>query len=214
MINTTKLKKEDVQKKKQKNRGKPKKNSCHDILQHIIKIAPPPLYNNKTSFQPHPLPMNLKLSDVHCCICSQVLNSPVQLKPCMSLFCSQCLKTHIESSKLNECPVCVDHVLLTTDIKPPEDIHLRLLNGILVKCTACSQSFHLSEMNSHQDLCGTSTDLCLRPHELTATSILSQSMTSPPSIVEQRVASTIVKRMIHQDGDVQIQTGGQVSKAI
>ena len=133
----------------------------------------------------------------------------------MSLFCATCLKKHIETSERNECPVCIDdsHVLCTGDIKSPEYIHLWLFHGLLVTCKTCSQSFHLSEMTSHQHVCGSSTS-CLQPRELTATSILSQPVTSPPSIVEQRVASKIVRRMMLQGGHAQIHTGGQVSKIV
>ena len=51
-------------KKQPKNRGRPKQNSCQNILQHVLKITPPTLYDDDTSFQLHPLPMNVKPSDV------------------------------------------------------------------------------------------------------------------------------------------------------
>ena len=140
-----------------------------------------------------------------------MLNSSVELIACKSLLCSSCLIEHIETSESTECPVCHQHTLTTAQIKPLQDIHTRLLHGMLVTCTTCSQSLHLSELKSHGDICGTSISSYLSPHELTATSILSQPVTSPPSTTEQKVASTIVKRMM-QDGQVKILTGGQVSQ--
>ncbi len=197
-------------KKQQKNRGKPITNSCYDIIQHIMNIALPMLYNNETSFQPHPLTMNIQQSDVQCAICLGTLNSPVQLTPCMSLLCSPCLIQWIEYSKSNECPVCYHHILTTSEIRLLEDIHLRLLHGMLVTCTTCNQSIHLCELKTHNNICGTLTSSCISPHELTATSILNQPVTSPPSAIEQRVATRIVKRMM-QDGQIRMSTGGQVS---
>jgi hypothetical protein len=85
-------------------------------------------------------------------------------------------------------------------------MHIRLLQGLLVKCLSCNQSLHLSEMMSH--ICDACTSQSLASHEITATTILSQPSSAPPSAIEKKLASTIVKRMMH-DGAIQIPTGGQ-----
>ena len=164
-------------------------------MQHILDIALPTLYLDEASFQPHPLPINIQLSDIQCVLCQKILNSPVKISSCGSFLCSSCLLQRLEQSNSNNCPVCYYHSLTTSEIKPLDSLHIRLLHGIIVKCNNCKQSIHLSEMKAHNDTCGTTPNIhvCLSANELTAIEILSQPLTSPPTSIEQRVASNVLK---------------------
>jgi RNA polymerase subunit RPABC4/transcription elongation factor Spt4 len=86
--------------------------------------------------------MNLQQSDFQCSICLNVLNSPIQLSPCSSFVCSQCLIKWFELSNSNKCPVCHHHSLTTADINPLEDMRMRLIHGLLIKCQSCNQNLH------------------------------------------------------------------------
>ena len=197
-------------KKQRKNRGKPIENSCHDIIKFTLDIAPPTFYDSKANFQLNiPPSSNIQHSDLHCCTCFNVLNSPVQLS-CSSFICSSCLTKWIELSQSNKCPVCYCHSLTTSEIKNLQPIHFRLLQDTIVKCTDCAQSVKLSDMKSHNCCTTSSTTSSSDPTELTATDILRQPITSPPTNIEKKVASNLMKRMMH-DGHITITTGGQVS---
>lgn len=199
--------------KARKNRGKPTGDSCHDVMQYVIDIAPPTFYDGQPTFDVSPLPLNIKSSDVYCVVCLDVLNSPLQLTACSSLICTSCLIKWIELSKGTKCPVCHHtHLLTLPEINPLEGIHLRLISSLLVTCDLCRQSLHLSEIKSHPEVCGTpSTGCSVTSHELTAEDILTQPITSPPSKIEQEVASKLVKRMMC-DGKLTIHvTRGKVS---
>ena len=95
-------------KKGRKNRGRPKENSCHNIIAYIRDIAPPHFYNNRDLIEVMKVPEGVSQSESVCPICLNLLNSPIKLS-CKTLLCSSCLVTWIETTRSTNCPSCYAH---------------------------------------------------------------------------------------------------------
>ena len=192
-------------KNSRKNRGRPSENGYHDLIKHAQQISPISFYSdtmNYTSLQVHvPAFLNIDSQDLECFICLGVLNGPIRLS-CGSFVCSTCLIKCIERAQTVSCPVCFHHPLVKSDIQPLEPVHLRLLEGISLKCNNCSQYVLLRNMNEHiQNGC------CSQDVTVTHTQVQNESMTSPPNV---RLAADIIKKKVH-NGRLTVATRGQVS---
>ena len=191
------IKKGGQQKKSRKNRGRPAENGYYDLINHAQKISPTCFYPdnmNYTSIQVHvPTFMNIHSQDLECFICLGVLNSPIRLS-CGPFVCSSCFTKSIEASQTVKCPACFNHSLVKSDILPLESLYFRLLEGISLKCTTCSQYVLLRDMNEHS---------CQGDHSDAVPNL-------PPNVAEQRLATETIRKMMH-NGRLTIATGGQVN---
>ena len=81
---------------------------------------------------------------------------------------------------------------MKSDILPLESLHLRLLEGIGLKRATCSQYVLLRNMNEHS---------CQGDHSDIVPNL-------PPNVVEQRLATEMIKKMMH-NGWLTVAIGGQ-----
>ena len=110
--------------KQTKNRGRPNVTGhCgqYTLIDHINKCSSPPFYNRPDTLEFHSCPPSIQLSvtDIHCVICTNILNRPVSLSCACVLVCSTCLTQWIQILKSNRCPVCyINHDLNSLYINP------------------------------------------------------------------------------------------------
>lgn len=172
-----------------KKRGFPTTTSCHSLIEHTKVIAPPSLYDSQSTLTIKQQQLiDLSEAEYTCKICHNLLNSPVEISTCSTLVCAQCLIQWFENSQTNQCPSCstANHQLECSEISPLNDLHLRVLEGILITCAICKADVRLVELKHHlKSRCKSSTSAT-------------------------RSACDLVKSMV-VGNELQLPTGGHVS---
>ena len=116
----------------------------------------------------------------------------------------------LESCQGASCPSCSDPV----HIFPPSDMLMRVLGRVVVICQSCNREVRVSDMKTHAATkCGEGGTI----QDLSVSDILSRPLTTPPTTVEQRVASNVVRRMMStsQGGErIRLPIAGQVRHKI
>jgi len=87
----------------------------------------------------------VKLEDVQCSICLDVLKGAVRLRPCLHAFCSTC----VDAAMNKKCPLCrasVDTV--------QKDLELRnKVEYCKLQCEACQEAFLAKGLATHEAEC-------------------------------------------------------------
>lgn len=150
------------------------------------------------------------IDSITCSLCKSAVNSPVEVVPCQSVLCCNCLLSQLDK-KLDQfqCPGCTEyhdnHVTSFTNLSP---LAQTMIKNIMVRCEKCHRPVKLININKgcahHLDNSSTLVD---------ATNLSSDAH---PSLIEKQVATNVVTRLLHQSDSplVKLPTGGQVSTLI
>ena len=147
-------------------------------------------------------------STLTCPICLQVLNQPVELA-CGALMCADCCCRWLQVSDRLDCPCCYGHQLSEDNIMSPTPIVLDLLSTMKLRCFNCGRVTTRKEYAAHRKSKCTAHYTPESPSGLSVKQLLETS-TKPTQLVERRVASNIVRRMLAESSVVRLPTGGQV----
>ncbi|CAG0906383.1 unnamed protein product [Cyprideis torosa] len=92
-----------------------------------------------------------------CASCLGVVHQPVEVQPCLHLFCKACIEdwTRVDST----CPKCRKPITANALEEPGTNL-LRLLNQLKIKCPDCTRQTEYSEFQRHRELCRTETTPC------------------------------------------------------
>ena len=128
--------------------------------------------------------------------------------PCNNLVCAECISSLVLDVKSSlPFPYCKDcHELSPTMFVPASDVVLKVLGALLVRCdkTTCTAVLSLQHLAEHiKSGCKVHTVSSLSPPKLTMKQILSRPLESPPTVVEQKAAANIVKRLLHTSPSAQ-----------
>ena len=190
------------QKRPQRNEGD-QKESGKGVANAVLKTAP------KSWGAAEPLSLSrflpsatsLSLHDLQCKLCECIVDRPVET-PCQSLVCAECISSLILNAKESslQCPCCDEcHGIASTHFVPASEVVLKLLGALLIRCDkpSCSAVIDLKHLADHVNS-GCQTHVpSFSPSKLTAQQILSRTLQSPPTSVEQKAAANIVKRLMH-----------------
>ena len=98
----------------------------------------------------------------HCPLCSNVLKDPVQCRQKQHLFCSPCIKRHLEQNS-QTCPTCKEELTAETLLLPPI-IVIDFLNALKIRCDfaarGCRELVELEFLKRHVAQCGYSPTKC------------------------------------------------------
>ncbi len=180
-------------------RGRPSSTSRTPLLKAIADAAPTtsinPLYLGDYIFPPH---SPLCRGDIECSICCGILFEPIQL-PCNNVVCSACCKQWVSLALTVCCPCChSDHPLTA---QTPSNVLLNILGNLLITCTKCSHQVRAGDHTSHLSS-GCREHVQYVPIEA-----------SSPIPSEERVASTVIKRLLSESDDgatISVSTSGKV----
>ena len=122
--------------------------------------------------------------------------------PCNTLVCAKCIGSLIlTSSSSVQCPGCMEHHDVSpTLFVPASDVVLKVLGTLLVHCDepSCIAVVHLKHLAEHVNSgCKMYTAPSFSPSKLTMGQILTRPLQSVPTVVEQKAAASIVKRLLH-----------------
>ena len=139
----------------------------------------------------------LSLSDLQCPICCCIVDQPVET-PCQKLVCAVCIAQHIRSYEqaVIPCPCCDGTHDLSSFLPAPEVV-LKVLGSLLIQCdkASCYEVVELRNLRGHLNS-GCRQTAQYSPSQLTVAQLLSRSLVSPPTTIEQKAATSVVKRMI------------------
>ena len=100
--------------------------------------------------------------NLHCPLCSNVLKDPFQCRRNQHLFCSPCIKRHLEQNS-QTCPTCSEELTAETLPLPPM-IVIDLLNALKIRCDfaarGCRELVKLECLKRHIAHCGYSPTKC------------------------------------------------------
>ena len=189
--------------KGQKNRGRPSLENTQ-----TIRTAPDswrgfePLTPSR--FLPPPV---LQLEDFLCTVCSCIVDRPLET-PCRKLVCAECITPKMV------CQSCSD-VHQQSAFAPVPDVVLKVLGSLLVKCDkpSCTEVVELRALKTHLES-GCMNIGLHSPSQITAAQIISRPLSAPPTSIEQKAATNILKRLMNSsaatDQIVKLPTAGQV----
>ena len=202
-------------KRERKNRGRPKRNILSEALQDIEEAVSP-------SWSPKPLELahflppvaDIALSDLQCTLCRCILDRPVHMR-CGKLVCFRCLeqywqKNRGENMDTYPCPSCDGSH--DTAPSPAADVLVKVIGALLLHCSVCRETVRLEQLNTHLESNCTERGNAPSPSKLTVGQILCRPTNAPPTATEKKVATSVVKRLLHtSDSDVvSLPTAGQV----
>ena len=148
--------------------------------------------------------------DLLCPICKEVLHQPVQSQ-CEHNFCWKCAQAWLDHvGQFAKCPVCSSTI--EGFLKPPR-VLLNILCSLLVSCAFCKKAFSLDRLQNHQLECDRYAIETIMP---TIPSMLNKLMTTPLSKVEEKLATSLIKRKLKSADTpyVALKTGGTVSRLL
>ncbi len=192
-------------KKERKNRGRPG-HSSNQILADNISQQAPPSWKASQQLAPSrflPPASNVSLQDLQCIICKCIVDRPVET-PCQKLVCSECICRHIQMAELSAVPCpCGDTTyaissVSSSSISPPPEVVMKVLGSLLIQCDKphCTQVVALKNLRAHVDSGCQDESATYSPSKLTVGQLLSRPLMSPPTTMEQKAATSVVKRMI------------------
>ena len=157
----------------------------------------------------------ITLSDLQCQKCMCVADRPIQTG-CDKLMCYTCVAAHLHTE--GPYPCCgKDHQ--TASLSPAGDVVVKIIGTLLLRCSDCGSTVELGRMREHRE------SKCAvvvppSPSRLTLRQIMSQLADAPPTVVEKKLANSVVKRIMntsaHQSSSssadlVTLPTAGQVT---
>ena len=100
--------------------------------------------------------------NLHCPLCSNVLKNPVQCRRNQHLFCSPCIKRHLEQNS-QTCPTCREELTAETLLLPPI-LAIDFLSALKIRCDfaarGCRELVKLEFLKRHVAQCGYSQTKC------------------------------------------------------
>ena len=208
-------------KKERKNRGRPKTNTLSKAIQNIAEQARFSWGSSKPLELSRFLPpaADLALDDFACQLCKCILDRPVQMR-CGKLVCLACLdqfwqKSGMEAAETYPCPSCDAgyHDLVPT---AAADVISKVIGSLLLHCYICREVVRLEHLSTHLQSNCTERSTAPSPSRLTVGQILCRPANAPPTTAEKRVATSVVKRLLHTSASevVSLPTAGQVYTCI
>ena len=183
------------------------------MIEHTRAISPSP----PPSEDPNPQFIHTSMLDkLTCCICCEVVRSPVQLS-CEHTICSHCCCKSIQFSYSLKCPCCYSHALSSESITPPSPL---FMNESVVSCIRrCGKVVKLQDYDQHlSSQCKAHNVNFNSPSKVTLKDVLCKPATSPATAVELKAAQHLVRRLINQGegssnapGVIRVPTSGQVN---
>ena len=172
------------------------------LTQHIRSVAchfPP--------FTLHQIIDQTYSCSVTCIICNLAINNPVEILPCKTMVCCNCLISHFDQ-KIDQfqCPGCNEcHDSNASSFTKISPVAEQMIGNILLNCKECHRPVKLKDLCkecSHHD---TSSAALIDTRHL--------SIDTQPTTVEKQVATNVVTRLLHQSNGavVSLPTGGLVS---
>lgn len=229
--------------KQTKGRGRPRSqaNEEHDaskaeLIAHVDAISTATLKPAGVDWLDpsalHTLPPPLTEDEITCPICSGILDAPLSLV-CGHITCAVCLRKSIAYSVGQTCcPCCTTAITDKHTIKQPSRIITASIQTLKVKCPrpTCVAIVTLQKLSEHHASClhlmeqttspqprHVSTP-ALTPSAISLRRVLSAPLDQTPTLVEQRTATYIIRRMANSrceratEQTLRLPTGGQVSK--
>ena len=186
---------------------------------------------NISRFTPPALPV--KLESFLCSQCSHIVDKPVETT-CEHIMCQACLLKTLHKTDTPICPTCSKRFGTKSEVNAASPLLRSLLATLVVTCDneGCSASVPLSELRGHLLRCTHTQAVIsplpsslptpsqptapLTPSKISLRSVLSTPLDQPPSDVEKRAATHLVRRIMQtqeaQGGEhLKLPTGGQVS---
>ena len=188
-------------KKASKKRGQPSDPDQANILLSIQEVQPP-------SLPPHYSGVR---SSLKCCVCMEVLDRSILL-PCNELVCGPCCSQWVAVSGRASCPCCYSSCIGTKKVRPPPTVVVELLGGLTLSCEKCQQQVKAAEYLPHlMSKCKMHT-VNQSPLKLTVGEILATPTVTPPTPIEKKAASRILKRLMADNPTdvIKVPTSGQV----
>ena len=216
--------------KKQKNVGDQVQRGTRPLLTVCKKNAPESWGCSEDLLMSHflaPTNAGLSLSDFQCKMCQCIADMPIET-PCRKIACARCISELLREANLSafECPCCEDcHTITTTSFLPASEFRLGIQGSLLLHCVkpACSAVVELKYLQEHLESGCRVNSTTFSSFTLTAQQILSHPIDCPPTILEQKVAASVIRRMLHSMGSgsesatsnvVRLPTEGTVSNRI
>ena len=142
----------------------------------------------------------LSLHDLQCKPCDCIVDRPVKTS-CSHLMCANCISSLLlnVSSSLH-CPCCKEcHELSPAMFVPASEVVQRMVGALLIRCnkSTCTAIVSLKHLAEHVNSGCEAHTASFSPSKLTMKQILSRPLQSPPTVVEQKAATNIVKRLLH-----------------
>ncbi len=200
----------------QKNRGCPGKHSNKATIDQLYQSAPPTWKASEPLTLSLFLPTfaNVSLTDLQCTVCMHIVDRPVETN-CGKLACCNCMIHYLQNNETQpaSCPCCGStHGGIPT---PAAEVVQKVVGSLLLRCEClgCGKAVQLHQLRDHVESGCQRTELN-SPSKLTVGQILSRRLDAPPTSAEQRVATSVVKRLINtspSSGHVSLPTAGQVS---
>ena len=139
---------------------------------------------------------------------------------CRKLVCAECMPNHTLTSI--SCSFCdISH---ENSFTPASDVVLKVLGTLLLQCDqpSCTAVVQLQNLKSHLESGCKRKAPSYSPSKLTVGQLLSRPLQSPPTTMEQKAATCILKRMMastsqdHPAGScvVKMPTAGTVSNSL
>ena len=188
-----------------KKRGRPSDADRAATVRSVKEVQPPSFYLPGLPPQYCDAPRSLL-----CCVCMEVLNRPILL-PCNELVCGPCYTQWVTVSRGANFPCCYGCEISSQGVRKPPSAVLQMLALICKNCHQPVQAVHyIKHLNSK---CGTDI-ITSSPYELTVREILATPSVTPPTAVETKAASKIIKRLMTHDSTttIKVPTSGQVHK--
>ncbi len=106
--------------------GRPPNISPQAIIKHIKAIAANSLIPDMDSANIINVPDELK-----CCLCSSLLDKPIELTTCQKYACAECCCLSIQKDDSLSCPCCgTDHVADFDTVRPPPEAILAFIRSL------------------------------------------------------------------------------------
>ena len=180
-------------------RGRPKK--TRPATQHMDTLEQLNVSTSQTWSDPEPLNLSrflqpaqsLSLCDLQCKKCMCVADCPVQTS-CGKLLCYTCIVAHLHMSDIPY--PCCGELHEPSTLSPAGDVAVKIIGSLLLHCSRCTSTVELRKMREH--ITSNCTVLIPpSPSRLTVRQIMSQPADAPPTGVEKKLASSVVKRILN-----------------
>ena len=188
--------------KARKNRGRPKNMSCKAIAGNVRSYVQPCW----KATQPLQLdcfisPVDgISLADLQCSLCECIVDGPIQI-PCRCFVCADCIVPAILHSVFPtmSCSSWTEtrDISLPAAFSPLPDVIVTVLESLLIQCKVaqCTKVVALKHLRRHissgcQNMCADPSS----PSKLIIGQVIERSLTSPPTLTEQKAASKIVRK--------------------
>ena len=131
--------------------------------------------------------------ELHCPICCDILQSPLELVVCRAVVCAKCCCSWLTHCKNTSCPCCFgDHLQEDfSTVRPASQLLPSLLESLCVVCGECGGHVRLKVYSQHVN--GGCQSLLTHIHMTLA---LNWLITAPLTSVELKIHSKLAKRSL------------------